>query len=236
VFWKFDGRSWADALNDAGYSVWGFDFAGFGGSERYPEMKDEMARVGPPLGGAAEGAEEIARVVTYILARTKATRVSIVAHSRGTIPAGLFATQHPELVDRLVFFGPATQRQLEVLPDGLPSSTSASIPQSVGWQFIGHIVRTVRNDAMAAENSGCRRVEGTRPQTNFRAPRPGCPSELHRNASRRLSGDHVGEDGGVPAIEEAEAIRSTVSGAAMAPQLRKSEVMRRSRMRTMLPG
>jgi pimeloyl-ACP methyl ester carboxylesterase len=125
VFWKLDGRSWADALNDAGYSVWGFDFAGFGGSERYPEMKDDMARVGPPLGGAAEGVEEIARVVTYILARTKATRVSIVAHSRGTIPAGLFATQHPELVDRLVFFGPATQRQLEVLPDGLPSSTSA---------------------------------------------------------------------------------------------------------------
>ena len=56
------------------------------------------------------------------------------------------------------------------------------------------------------------------------------------NASPRLSGDHVGEDGAVPAIEEAEAIRSTVSGAAMAPQPRKSEVKRRSRMRTMLPA
>jgi pimeloyl-ACP methyl ester carboxylesterase len=132
VFWKFDGRSWADALNDAGYSAWGFDFAGFGGSERYPEMKDEMARPGPPLGGANEGAEEIARVVTYILAQTKATRLSIVAHSRGTIPAGIFATRHPELVDRLVFFGPATQRQLEVLPDGLPSSTSG-LPQ---WRLV----------------------------------------------------------------------------------------------------
>ena len=47
VFWKFDGNSWADALNEAGYSVWAFDFAGFGGSERYPEMNDETARPGP---------------------------------------------------------------------------------------------------------------------------------------------------------------------------------------------
>ena len=31
VFWKIDGRSWADALNDAGYSVWGLDFVGSGG-------------------------------------------------------------------------------------------------------------------------------------------------------------------------------------------------------------
>jgi len=70
VFWKFDGRSWADALNEAGYSVWGFDFAGFGGSERYPEMKDDTAQPGPLLGGANEGADQIARVVNYILAQT----------------------------------------------------------------------------------------------------------------------------------------------------------------------
>jgi pimeloyl-ACP methyl ester carboxylesterase len=143
VFWKFDGRSWADALNDAGYSVWGFDFAGFGGSERYPEMQSEMARPGPILGGANEGAEQIARVVTYILTQTKAARVSIVAHSRGTIPAGIFATRHPELVERLVFFGPATRRQLEVLPDGLPSTSG--LPQ---WRSV-----TVKNqhDRFVAE-------------------------------------------------------------------------------------
>ena len=40
--------------------------------------------------------------------------------------------QHPELVDRLVFFGPVAQRQLEILPDGLPSSTSA-LPQ---WRLV----------------------------------------------------------------------------------------------------
>jgi pimeloyl-ACP methyl ester carboxylesterase len=103
---------------------------GFGGSERYPEMNDETARPGSLLGGASQ-AEQIARVVTYWRS-PKATRVSIVAHSRSTIPAGIFTMQHPELVDRLAFFGPVAQRQLEILPDGLPSSTSAR-PQ---WRLV----------------------------------------------------------------------------------------------------
>jgi pimeloyl-ACP methyl ester carboxylesterase len=132
VFWKFDGRSWADALNEAGLSVWGFDFAGYGGSERYPEMGSESPHVGPLIGAPQEGAEQIARVVAQILAETKAPRISIVAHSIGTIAVGLFATRHPELVERIVFFGPPAQRQLEVLPDGLPSST-VGLPQ---WRFV----------------------------------------------------------------------------------------------------
>ena len=132
VFWKLDGRSWADALNEAGFSVWGFDFAGYGGSERYPEMETATQHLGPPIGGAQDAVEQIARVVSYILEQTKAPRISIVAHSIGSIPAGLFATQHPELIDRIVFFGPATQRNLETLPGGLPSS-SAAVPQ---WRFV----------------------------------------------------------------------------------------------------
>jgi alpha-beta hydrolase superfamily lysophospholipase len=38
IFFKLGGASWADALNSAGFSVWGLDFAGFGRSESYPEM------------------------------------------------------------------------------------------------------------------------------------------------------------------------------------------------------
>jgi pimeloyl-ACP methyl ester carboxylesterase len=136
VFWKLDGRSWADALNDAGFSVWGFDLAGYGGSERYPQMEMASPQTGPALGAPEDAAEQIARVVAYILERTKAPRISIVAHSIGTIPAGLFATRHPELVERIVFFGPATQRKLATLPGGLPSS-SAGLPQ---WRLV-----TVKN-------------------------------------------------------------------------------------------
>src|SRR5580658_2088576 len=39
---RFDGYSWRDALNEAGFDVWAFDFQGFGHSDRYPEM-DEPA-------------------------------------------------------------------------------------------------------------------------------------------------------------------------------------------------
>jgi pimeloyl-ACP methyl ester carboxylesterase len=90
VFWKLDGRSWADALNDAGFAVWSFDLAGYGGSERYREMEVASPRQGPLLGAPEDAAEQIARVVSYILEQTKAARISIVAHSIGTIPVGLF--------------------------------------------------------------------------------------------------------------------------------------------------
>ncbi|USX20115.1 hypothetical protein NHH82_30520 [Oxalobacteraceae bacterium OTU3REALA1] len=32
VLYALDGRSWADALNDAGFTVWGLDFSGYGES------------------------------------------------------------------------------------------------------------------------------------------------------------------------------------------------------------
>src|SRR6185437_7750398 len=38
-------------------------------------------------------------------------RLSLIAHSWGTLAAGHFATVHPEWVDRLVLFGPITRRQ-----------------------------------------------------------------------------------------------------------------------------
>jgi pimeloyl-ACP methyl ester carboxylesterase len=40
---RFDGYSWRDALCDAGFDVWGFDFLGYGYSDRYPEMNEPYA-------------------------------------------------------------------------------------------------------------------------------------------------------------------------------------------------
>ena len=34
IAYRFDGRSWADHLTDAGFDVWALDFLGFGGSDR----------------------------------------------------------------------------------------------------------------------------------------------------------------------------------------------------------
>ncbi|MGO4714712.1 alpha/beta hydrolase [Bradyrhizobium sp. 2TAF24] len=118
IMFPFDGGSWADQLNQSGFLACAFDFAGFGGSERYPEMIGTAPPAGEPLGAADDAARQIHRVVRAILAHTGVARLSIIAHSWGTIAAGLFATRYPELVDRLVFFGPITQRrQLAGVPE-----------------------------------------------------------------------------------------------------------------------
>ena len=45
MMFRFDGVSWADALNKAGRSVWALDFAGFGGSEFYPRWRSRHRRL-----------------------------------------------------------------------------------------------------------------------------------------------------------------------------------------------
>lgn len=115
IFFKFRARSWADDLNDAGFDVFGLDFAGYGGSGRYPDAGSMVAR-----GRADEAAEQIERAVRFIMKETGARRVSIIAHSWGTVAAGRFAGAHPELVDKLVFFGPIAQREGPVSKELIP--------------------------------------------------------------------------------------------------------------------
>lgn len=108
VGYRFGGTSWMDDLNAAGFDSWAFDFAGYGGSDRYPAMfKDGQD---PPAGRSREAAGQIARVVAHIIAHTGHARVAILAHSWGTVAAGLYATMHPECVSCLCLFGPVTQR------------------------------------------------------------------------------------------------------------------------------
>lgn len=105
VAFKFDGKSWMDELSHAGFDVWAFDFAGYGHSERYEDKGDNL-----PEGRAIEAATQIKRVVHFIMQNTGAEKVSIIAHSWGTIPTGIFAVKHSQLIDRLVLFGPVAQR------------------------------------------------------------------------------------------------------------------------------
>ena len=85
---RFRGSSWADALNETGFDVFGLDFAGYGGSERYPRMSG--GRAGTPVGRAASAEHQIARVLDFIRRGTGASRVVIIAHSWGTMPAVLY--------------------------------------------------------------------------------------------------------------------------------------------------
>jgi pimeloyl-ACP methyl ester carboxylesterase len=106
---RFDGRSWRDALCDAGFDVWAFDFQGFGHSDRYPEMAVEP-NANPPLCNAADAAEQLETVARFVLERQGASRLALISHSWGSMPAGRFAGKCPELVDRWVLFGPIARR------------------------------------------------------------------------------------------------------------------------------
>jgi pimeloyl-ACP methyl ester carboxylesterase len=115
VGYRFGGRSWADHLHDGGFDVWAFDFIGFGGSAR-PAAMNAPAAGAPPIGRAPDAARQIAAVVDHIRQARGGTRVHIVAHSWGTIAAGLYASEHADALGRMVWFGPIAQRQIEGLP------------------------------------------------------------------------------------------------------------------------
>lgn len=117
VGYRFENRSWMDDLAANGFDAWAFDFAGFGGSDRYVEMNAD--RAGLPLGRARDASTQIARVVDHIGAVRGCERISIIAHSWGTIAAGLFAVMHPHRIERLCLFGPIARREIATVLDPL---------------------------------------------------------------------------------------------------------------------
>jgi pimeloyl-ACP methyl ester carboxylesterase len=123
---RFDGRSWRDELCDAGFDVWGLDFYGFGASDRYPEM-NAPAAAHRSLCHADEASEQLAAAVRFILNQTAASRLSLIAHSWGTMPAARFAGAHPALVDRLVLFGAIARR---------PPRRYETPPTAPAWQIV----------------------------------------------------------------------------------------------------
>jgi len=110
--YRFDGESWADALSAAGLDVWALDFAGYGRSDRYPEMAG-VPDAALPLGRAPLAAAQIARAVDYVCQQSQASRISIIAHSWGTLATARYAASKPERIDRLVFFGPIIRRETQ---------------------------------------------------------------------------------------------------------------------------
>lgn len=122
---RFDGRSWRDELRDAGVHVWSLDFHGFDRfSDPYPAMH-QSPEGQPPIGRAAEAGLQLEAATRFIRERHGVDRVSLIAHSWGTIVCGHFAGRCPELVDRMVFFGPIAPRQ--------PSAERVRLP---GWRLV----------------------------------------------------------------------------------------------------
>jgi len=106
---RFDGHSWMDDLSAAGFDVWALDFPGYGLSDRYREMQ-EPPLADAPVGRAVQASRHLGRAVSFIAREAGVRKVSIVAHSWGTLVAGHYASEFPEQVDRLVLFGPVAMR------------------------------------------------------------------------------------------------------------------------------
>jgi pimeloyl-ACP methyl ester carboxylesterase len=106
---RFDGFSWRDALNKAGFDVWALDFYGFGYSDRYEEM-EEPAEEHAPLCNAQDAGEQVEAATRFILEHLGVPRLPLVSHSWGSVPVGRLAGKHPAMVDRWVLFGPVARR------------------------------------------------------------------------------------------------------------------------------
>lgn len=128
---RFDRRSWRDHLCAAGYHVWALDFLGYGCSDRYPQM-DHPADGTAPLCQAEDASRQIEAAVRAICQRLGVAAVSIVAHSWGTIATGRFAARCPELVERLVFFGPIARRESSGAPPAFPTWRAVTLQEQ--WE------------------------------------------------------------------------------------------------------
>jgi len=144
VGWRFgEEPSWSDNLVEAGYDVWGFDFAGYGRSDRYREMA--FAPAPGPLGRSQAACRQLAAVVDHVRQETGSKRVILLAHSWGTIVATRFAAEHPSLVERLILFGPILRRN---------GGADAGVDQLPGWGLVttDEQIKRFREDVPAGED------------------------------------------------------------------------------------
>lgn len=104
IYYRLDGRSWADEMNDRGLTVWGFDFAGYGDSERY--APDTIY----PAGRIEDAVLQLRRIVTAVRTRNSDLPVMFVAHSWGASVAARYAGMYPQDLKALVLFAPIVMR------------------------------------------------------------------------------------------------------------------------------
>jgi pimeloyl-ACP methyl ester carboxylesterase len=71
---------------------------------------DRPATENAPLCVAEDAAEQIEVAARFILSHENINNLSLISHSWGSMPAGLFAGKHPALIDRLVLFAPIGRR------------------------------------------------------------------------------------------------------------------------------
>jgi pimeloyl-ACP methyl ester carboxylesterase len=100
------GRSLMTALAETGLDVWALDYYGYGESDRYPQMQQPADTA--VLGRADDCARQVEAAVAFLQQKRGVARIMLIGDSAGTMVAGVFAAQHPDMVSRLILFGPVT--------------------------------------------------------------------------------------------------------------------------------
>jgi pimeloyl-ACP methyl ester carboxylesterase len=98
------GYSWLNYVAERGFDGFTLDVRGFGRSIRPPEMKESRDQ-NLPLVRADQVMRDIDAVVDYIRSKRKVDRVNIIGYSIGASWCALYATLHPEKVNKLVMYG-----------------------------------------------------------------------------------------------------------------------------------
>lgn len=122
VGWRMDGVSWLDHLQRNGLDAWALDFSGYGASDR-PSVFARKSSTAPAYGRFEVAAAQVVAALQHIRSQRPGVPIHVIAHSWGAHPARLAAIQHPELVGRLVLFGPVVTRKhhLPPPPPGMPA-------------------------------------------------------------------------------------------------------------------
>ena len=129
VLYVLDGRSWADALHDAGFTVWALDFAGYGKSERYP------ADSGRAVGRLAEVLPQLRRAVAAVRQRNGNRRLSLLGHSWGATVAAAYASEHRDEINALVLFAPVTVRPSQEVAQSPAAGQPSHYPLTLWAQY-----------------------------------------------------------------------------------------------------
>ncbi|MDD9903043.1 MAG: alpha/beta fold hydrolase [Rhodospirillaceae bacterium] len=127
IGFPFDGFSGIDDLSHAGFDVWSLDFLGYGDSDRYPPTADQTTP--KTCGRTADAVSQIETAADFIAQASGVGKISIVAHSWGTLPAGSYCGSHPERVERFVMFGPIALREGTASAEPTPPQLFVTVPE-----------------------------------------------------------------------------------------------------------
>lgn len=120
VAWRIDGVSWLDQMQQAGLDAWSFDFVGYGDSDR-PACFAHPALQSPAFGRCKSAAGQVIAVLAHIRKQRPNAPIHVVAHSWGCLPAQQAAIDRPDLITRLVLFGPPVVRDGSISNQAAPA-------------------------------------------------------------------------------------------------------------------